>query len=67
MANFKHTRVLMDKITIKGELSQDGKSIVYNDKDEGDVTVEIAKCLAPFAGEEISFSISTKDETDLDD
>lgn len=67
MANFKHTRVLMDKITIKGELSQDGKSIVYNDKDEGDVTVEIAKCLAPFVGEEISFSISTKDETDLDD
>ena len=67
MANFKHTRVLMDKITIKGELSQDGKYIVYNDKDEGDVTVEIAKCLAPFVGEEISFSISTKDETDLDD
>ena len=67
MANFKHTRVLMDKITIKGELSQDGKYIVYNDKDEGDVTIEIAKCLAPFTGEEILFSISMKDETDLED
>lgn len=67
MANYKHTRTTLDKITVKGVMSQDGKSITYFDKDSGDVTIDIGDCLKEFCGEEVTFAISVKDETEFND
>lgn len=57
----------MDKITIKGELSVDGTTITYIDKDAGDVTINIADCIKQFCGEEVTFVISVKDEMDMEE
>lgn len=67
MANYKHTRTQTDKFVIKGQLSPDGKFITYEDKEQGDVTVDITKCLAEFGGEEVIFNLAMKEETDLDE
>lgn len=67
MANYKHTRTTMDKITVKGELSVDGTTITYIDKDAGDVTINIADCIKQFCGEEVTFVISVKDEMDMEE
>lgn len=67
MANsYKHTRTITDSIRIKGVLSDDGREIIY-EKDNDEYSVEILDILKQFAGEQITFSIGTKDEKDLED
>lgn len=67
LANYKYTKTITEKITVKGELSADGLSITYFDKDEGEIVVNVADCLKPFYGEEITFSIAVKDEQEIED
>jgi hypothetical protein len=67
MANYKHTRVSQDSIHVRGILSEDGKSITYVDKDKDEVTIDVLSCLKNYIGEEISFSVSVKEEIEVDD
>lgn len=66
MNNYKHTRTITDTIKIKGILSEDGQTIIY-EKDKEDYSADISDILKQFAGELIIFSIGTKDEKDLED
>ena len=66
MNNYKHTRTIMDTIKIKGVLSEDGQTIIY-EKDKEDYSADISDILKQFAGELIIFSIGTKEEKDLED
>lgn len=66
MNNYKHTRTIMDTVKIKGVLSEDGQTIVY-EKDKEDYSADISDILKQFAGELIIFSIGTKEEKDLED
>ncbi len=65
MANqFKKTRTITDKISVKGILSEDGTTITYmNDKVEEEIT--IAECLNIFKGKPVDFSIQQKSEDEL--
>ena len=67
MANqLKKTRTIIDKVAVKGILSEDGTTITYmNDKVEEKITV--AECLKNFLGKPIDFSISIKLEDELPD
>lgn len=66
MNNYKHTRTIMDTVKIKGVLSEDGQTIIY-EKDKEDYSADISDILEQFAGELIIFSIGTKEEKDLED
>lgn len=66
MNNYKHTRTIMDTVKIKGVLSEDGQTIIY-EKDKEDYSADISDILKQFAGELIIFSIGTKEEKDLED
>ena len=66
MNNYKHTRTIMDTVKIKGALSEDGQTIIY-EKDKEDYSADISDILKQFAGELIIFSIGTKEEKDLED
>ena len=66
MNNYKHTRTITDTIKIKGILSEDGQTIIY-EKDKEDYSADISDILKQFAGELIIFSIGTKEEKDLED
>jgi len=56
----------MDTVKIKGVLSEDGQTIIY-EKDKEDYSADISDILKQFAGELIIFSIGTKEEKDLED
>ena len=66
MNNYKNTRTIMDTVKIKGVLSEDGQTIIY-EKDKEDYSADISDILKQFAGELIIFSIGTKEEKDLED
>lgn len=64
--NFKHTRTVSDTLKIKGVLSDDATSITYiEDKEEQ--TVSIMDYLKAFAGELVTFGITSKEELNLAD
>lgn len=67
MRNRKYEKITTDKIMVKGVLSDDCSTITFeNDKKESE-EVLIAKCLKPFAGKEIVFSLNNKDTQDMDE
>ena len=64
----KFNKNITDKLTIKGLLSNDGKTIEYesgtgDDKHMAIITIE--KCFSKFAGNPIELSIALKDIEDL--
>ena len=65
MKNYSFTRSMTDKLSIKGELSSDGRTITFENADKESETVAIAKCLEPFFGENVEFAIAVKTNQDL--
>lgn len=68
--NFKYQRITSDTIKIKGVVSNDGTEITFIKGKKGEaeeVTVNLLDYLKKYAGEEITFVLTTKDELDLDD
>jgi len=59
---------MTDKVAVKGTLSDDCKSIMYEDDDE-DKIVNVSDLLVPFSGKSIDFSVSLKasEELSIDD
>lgn len=65
--NYSYTRSLTDKLAIKGELSEDGKTIKYIDENKEESIVSIDKCFEPFKSEFIELTIAVKMNQDLGD
>ena len=67
MKNRKYERNTVDKISIKGILSDDCTYITFVNDDKEDEDVYLDKCFKPFAGHEITFSLSNKTTEDLEE
>lgn len=68
MANhLKKTRTIIDKVSVKGKLSEDGSKITYLDEDKVEQEITVAECLKAFVGENIDFTVSLKTEGELPD
>lgn len=64
LANFTYKKTLTEKVTIKGMLSDDGKTITVTEKNnEKEVTVQ--DYLDKFKGDYIEVTLQTKSEDDL--
>ncbi len=59
------TRVITDKVAVKGMLSDDGTVITYTDENKIEQDITIAECLKAFVGKTIDFSVSVKSEDEL--
>ena len=68
MANhLKKTRTIIDKVSVKGKLSEDGSKITYLDEDKVEQEITVAECLKAFVGEFVDFTVSLKTEGELPD
>ena len=65
--NYKYNKVTTEKFNIKGELSNDCKTIKYIDGDKEEREISVAKCFEKFAGQEIALSLMLKTDEDLSD
>ena len=63
--NYTHNRQIVDKLNIKGVLSDDVKTITYINGDGDEVEVLVEKALEPFASSVVNFSVSVKTDEDL--
>lgn len=61
------TRVITDKVAVKGMLSEDATTITYTDENKIEQDITVAECLKVFAGKPIDFSVSIKSEDELPD
>lgn len=61
------TRIITDKVSVKGVLSKDGNTITYVDEDKNEQNITIADCLKPFVDKQIDFAVSIRFEEDLPD
>lgn len=59
------TRVITDKVAVKGILSEDGTTITYTDENKIEQDISVADCLKTFVGKPIDFSVSIKSEDEL--
>lgn len=66
MKNLSYKKTNIDKLTIKGTLSDDGVSITYIDDDKDERVIDVDKCMKLFAGNDITLTMALKTETDED-
>lgn len=59
------TRVITDKVAVKGILSEDGTTITYTYENKVEQDISVADCLKSFVGKPIDFSVSIKSEDEL--
>lgn len=59
------TRVITDKVAVKGMLSEDGTTITYTDENKLEQDISVVDCLKSFVGKPIDFSVSVKSEDEL--
>lgn len=59
------TRVITDKVAVKGMLSEDGTVITYTDENKVEQDISVADCLKSFVEKPIDFSVSIKSEDKL--
>lgn len=64
--NYKHTKNTTETIKINGNISEDGKSITYVEKD-GDVTIPILDITKKFALADVTICISETQKIDQDE
>lgn len=61
------TRVITDKVSVKGTLSEDCTTITYLDEAKMEQEITVANCLKMFAGMSVDFNVSVKSEGELTD
>ena len=67
MKNYKYEKNIVEKFSIKGDLSEDGNVITYIDGDKETKTISIEKCFSKFSGMPIELSVAVKSTEDLGD
>lgn len=66
MANLTYKKNTTEKFDVKGILDAEAKTVTYEDKDMGEVVVNIQDYLDMFASLPVQITIQTKSEVDLD-
>lgn len=68
MARSKLTfkRNIIDKLSVKGILSEDGTYITYTDENDIEQDVKVSDLLNAFVNQPIEFGVSLKSDEDLD-
>lgn len=61
------TRVITDKVAVKGILSEDGTIITYTDENKIEQDITVTDCLKSFLGKSIDFTVSIRLEDELPD
>lgn len=59
------TRIITDKVAVKGMLSEDGTVITYTDENKVEQDISVGDCLKAFVGKPIDFNVSIKSEDEL--
>lgn len=59
-------RNIVDQLSVKGILSEDGTFVTYKDENDIEQEVKISDLLNAFKNQEINFSVSLKSDEDLD-
>lgn len=59
-------RNIVDKLSVKGILSEDGTFITYTDENDTEQDVKISDLLKAFINQPIEFGVSLKSDEDLD-
>lgn len=59
-------RNIIDKLSVKGILSEDGTYITYTDENDVEQDVNIVDLLNAFKNQPIEFGVSLKSDEDLD-
>ena len=59
-------RNIIDKLSIKGNLSEDGTFITYTDENDTEQNVKVSDLLKAFINQPIEFGVSLKSDEDLD-
>lgn len=67
MQNYTYKKNMVEKFSIKGELSDDGKIINYIDGDKEAREITVEKCFSKFSGMPIELTLSVKYVQDLED
>ena len=64
-SQLKHIRTTVDKFSVNGYLNADGETILYQDENKDEQSINILDCLSSFKEKDINFSISVKKDEDL--
>ena len=59
-------RNIVDKLSVKGVLSEDGTFITYTDENDVEQEVKISDLLNVFKNQKIEFGVALKSDEDLD-
>lgn len=59
-------RNIVDKLSVKGILSEDGTFITYTDENDVEQDVKVSDLLKAFINQPIEFGVSLKSDEDLD-
>lgn len=59
-------RNIVDKLSVKGILSEDGAFITYTDENDIEQDVKVSDLLKAFINQPIEFGVSLKSDEDLD-
>ncbi len=59
-------RNIVDKLSVKGILSEDGTTIIYVDENDVDQEVKVSDLLNAFKNQPIEFGVQLKSDEDLE-
>ena len=65
MANLNYKKNTTEKFDVKGVLDETAKTVTYEDKEEGEVTITLQDYLDKFASQFVQITIQTKSEEEL--
>ena len=66
MAALSYKKNTTEKFDVKGVLDSEAKTVTYEDKDSGQVTITLQDYLDMFASLPVQITIQTKSEEELD-
>ncbi len=66
MAALTYKKNTTEKFDVKGILDAEAKTVTYQDKDEGEITITIQDYLDKFASLPVQITIQTKSEEELE-
>lgn len=67
MKNPTYNRSIVEKFSVKGQLSADGKEIEFINEDKETEVKSLLNMLKPFFGEFVDITVSTKTKEELED
>lgn len=65
-SNLSFKRSTTDKLTVKGILSDDCKTITYTDEYDEEQTAEVSDLIHAFKGQELTLTVALKLDEDLE-